>query len=97
MRRVSCASAAAGGSGGYEIVGFSLASALGSEVPYDLDDDEWADEIERIGKAIDGDDDAGVWQWFQAHFPKMMKLVPTRRRESFVAGVRRAYDDGKIS
>jgi len=37
-----------------------------------------------------------VIAWFMDHYPRCMALVPSRRCEQFVAGVRRAFEEGRI-
>jgi hypothetical protein len=95
--RATCYEASKGGTGGYEIAGFKLAAAVGSESPYDLEGDEWADEIDKLKALLDSDDDKPVIAWFVQHYPKMMALVPARRRDQFVAGVARAYEEDEIN
>jgi hypothetical protein len=92
----ACCYEAANGGGGYSVPGWHLANALGSQIPYDLDMDEWQAEVEALHQLIADKDDEGVWAWFKRHYPKCMALVPARRREQFVAGVRRAEEDGRI-
>ena len=73
-----------------------MAIHLGNEQPYDLTEDEWSDEIDRLTGMLDEDDDEGAWNWFCEHFPKFMELVPKRRRLQFLAGVRLVYERDRI-
>ena len=94
--RALCFEASRGGTNGYSNPGWHLASALGSQSPYDLEEYEWADEVEKIKALLDEDDDKLVIAWFMDHYPRCMALVPSRRCEQFVAGVRRAFEEGRI-
>ena len=94
--RACCATAASGGENGYASPGWHLANALGSQIPHDVELDDWVTEVETLQELIAAEDDEGVWKWFKQHYPKCMALVPTRRREQFIDGVRRAQDEGRI-
>jgi hypothetical protein len=94
--RACCMTAASGGESGYASPGWHLASAVGSQIPYDLDLDEWEQEVDALKELLADGDDEGAWDWFKRHYPKCMALVPTRRRDQFVQGVRRAYDEDRI-
>ncbi len=85
-----------GGTNGYVYPGRDLASAVGTQVPNDIENDEWSDEVEVLKEALSEDDDAAVWKWFQVHYPRCMELIPTRRREQFMAGVKMANEAGDI-
>jgi len=94
--RACCHEARRGNRCTYAHPGYHLTIHLWSQQPYDMDDDKWAKETDRLTNALDQHDDDGVWNWFKEHFPKCMKLVPTRRKAQFVAGVRQAYDEERI-
>jgi hypothetical protein len=94
--RALCAEATQGGVHSYEDVGYSLAAALWNLGPYELDDDEWSADIERLGVHFDEGDDDAMWAWFRARLPRCMTLVPTRRRAAFVAGVKRAFEEDRV-
>ncbi len=94
--RGCCLEAQRGGENGYANAAWHLSGALGSQIPYDIEDDDWADQIDALKGLIKDEDGEGVWSWFKRHYPKCMQLVPTRRREQFVSGVYRAYQDGRI-
>jgi hypothetical protein len=87
--RASCFDASRGEGGGYFAVERTLAGSLGSEIPYELEDDEWQSEVERLEEFMA----AAAWSWLRAHYPRCMALVPSRRKERFLAGVRDAYHD----
>lgn len=93
--RALCAEAARGGRHTYEYAGYSLAAALRDLGPYSLDEDEWWDEIEKLGCHLDNDDDEEMWVWFRDRLPLCIALVPTRRRAKFIAGVKRAFEEGR--
>jgi hypothetical protein len=92
--RASIEEAKRGGSGGYETAGWQLANSLDSTIAGDLTLAQWQREIGALMKEIDDDD--AVWAWFSSKFPKCMGLVPTRRKDQFLAGVRRAYEEERF-
>lgn len=81
--RVHLLQASKGGAG-YEQAGFSLGRFLGRECPMDAELDDW------------GADDAVLARWLRETFPKVMARVPARRTLNFIAGVRRAHEEGLI-
>lgn len=93
----ACHTASQGGASGYASAGWHLANAVGGEVPYDVELDEWVDEVDVLQKLAAEDDRRAVWGWFAFHYPKAMALIPARRRDQFAAGVRRAWEDGRIA
>ncbi len=94
--RATCRTAAAGGAAGYEMAGFSLTGKLHSEMPLDVEEDEWAETIAKLESLLEADDDIAVLGWFESRYPRFMQLVPMRRRAQFLEGVRRAYREGEI-
>ena len=95
--RAACHTAAQGGASGYASAGWHLATSVGGESPYDLELDDWVEEIDVLLGLAAEDDRDGVWAWFARHYPKAMTLVPARRRDRFVEGVLRAWEEGRIS
>jgi hypothetical protein len=94
--RASCYTAAGGGSDSYANAGWNLANSLGTQVPDDIELDEWVDEVDVLCQLAADDDRQAIRRWFEQHFPRAMAIVPPRRRDQFVAGVIRAWDDGRI-
>jgi hypothetical protein len=94
--RANCYEASKGGAGGYVNAGWHLASAVGTQSPYDVELDEWQHEVDALKLLLDHDDNEAIWKWYACHYPRCMQLVPSRRREQFVAGVRQAYEEGRI-
>jgi hypothetical protein len=91
-----CLEAKRGGARGYFNAGYALATCLDAEIPWGLSDEEWQVEVGRLKEHIaKGNDEAAV-DWFVGRYPKSMKLVPRRRWTRFVAGVRAAYEQGRI-
>jgi hypothetical protein len=76
--------------------GWHLANSLGTQVPYDVELDEWAEEVDALCKLAAEEDRSAIRGWFEQHFPAAMELVPTRRRDQFVSGVIKAWDDGRV-
>ena len=100
-----CHEAQQGGTGGYSAAGYTLAGNLPSMVSWDMEEEQWAKELERLGELLaplnhnrpwGPDDDAAVWSWLQQHLPRCTALVPTRRRQQFLSGIYRAYEDESI-
>jgi hypothetical protein len=94
--RACCAEAQGGGAANYSIAGFTLASALGGEIPDAVQPVEWDEEIEKLTGLLDDRDEAAVWNWFKKHYPNYLALVPNRRRASFLDGVYRARENDRI-
>ena len=80
----------------YAHPGYHLAIHLGSQQPYDLEEEEWSENVKRLCGFLHIGEQEEVWNWFFEHFPKCMKLVPKRRMDPFVRGVVQAYEDGRI-
>lgn len=82
---------------GYDGVGYSLASALGAQEPLDAEPGAWGDEVDTLIGLLDSGDDSEALVWFDRHYPKIMALVPRRRRAQFLRGVNRARDEDRIA
>jgi hypothetical protein len=68
--KACCWESSKGGTVGYDHAGWHLANAVGGQVPYDVELDEWVDLIDELKQHLDdGDDDAAV-AWFATHFPR---------------------------
>lgn len=67
-----------------------------SQQPYNVDDSEWEVRIEVLCNFLLSGDTESVWNWFGEHFPKCVRLVPSRRREQFVRGAVEAYHDERL-
>lgn len=94
--RSLCFEAANGGASGYGTAGWHLAASAGTGQPADTDAEEWERKIDALKALIANQDDEAAWEWFCHYFPKFMALIPARRREQFLYGVRRAYDEDLI-
>jgi hypothetical protein len=77
----------------YKWAGYTLARHLNSLV--DEDDDNEA-EADALFDALDNDQPDQVWHWLKRHLPRAMRLVPTRRRTTFLEGVLSAHEDGLV-
>src|SRR4051812_16133513 len=96
--RAQCATAKAGGSSGYDRAAYELTRHLPELQPYSMDEDEWHRRLDAFEKLMDDDmqrqgDQDSILSWFDTNLPRCMDLVPPRRRDSFVAGVRKCYED----
>lgn len=94
--RARCAEAAAGTPNNYSQVGYHLARTLVGEVPLDLEEEDWLEQIDRLRDLLEADAADDIWGWFCDHLPKFMVLVPTRHKAKFLSGIMRAYDQGEI-
>jgi hypothetical protein len=84
-----CHEAQQGGFPGYEQVGYTLASTIGSMCPDWLEDEEWAVALDELHDLITTGSDSDVLTWFDRHVPRCLALVPRRRRYSLLKGVYR--------
>lgn len=95
--RSCCLEATRGGESGYWNAGWHLAIHTEEEMPYDIEDDEqWEEMLDELREAASNDDVDAVWDWYCKVFPKCMELVPIRRKDQFVNGVRQAWEDGRL-
>jgi hypothetical protein len=76
-----------GGTNGYFWVGKRLAAQLESLVPYDMDFDQWDRYIDDLHGMVSRGDDPETWAWLKRFFPRVMQLVPSRRKEQFLKGL----------
>jgi hypothetical protein len=93
----ACMTATAGGSGGYESASFELTRHLLAQCPYDMEDDEWETRCRELEDQVHNwatDDE--VITWFQKNLPRCIEMVPKRRHDSFVAGVRSYIEENDI-
>ncbi len=81
-----CQDATQGGSLGYEHAGRELCRHLSGLVPFELESDDWNEEVKRLRPIVESANREEVLLWFTSHFPKCMAIVPTRRRDSFLRG-----------
>lgn len=93
--RGCCMEATQGGTMGYFSPAWHLTIHLDTSMPYDMDEDDWADELAQLREHSRERNDDCVWQWFHEHYPKCMALVPKRRKEQFLKGVYEAIDEGR--
>ena len=95
--RCCCREATRGGADGYWNAGWHLAIHTEEQMPYECDDDEqWEQMVDELREGAGNDDVDAVWDWYCNIFPKCMELVPIRRKDSFVKGVRQAWEDGRL-
>ena len=94
--RAGCLEASQGGTNTYATPAWHLAIHLDQQSPYDVDQDEWSNEIDKLLELCAKEDEGTIWQWFTDHYPKCMELVPDRRKDQFVKGILQAYEDDRI-
>jgi hypothetical protein len=85
-----------GGSRGYEDAGYHLAMHAHEFLSYEYDSDEEIAAMDRLESRLSKGDDDGILRWFEEELPKVMKLVPARRRDQFLKGVWAAWEEGRI-
>jgi hypothetical protein len=88
-----CREAAAGGSQGYDSVGYHMASHVAGLSPDNIEDEEWDRHLDVLADHIDQGDDRAIIDWLGRFVPRCMALVPRRRRESFLAGIYRYVNE----
>src|SRR4051794_31659563 len=84
-----------GGSQGYKDFGSELVrAAVGLEL-YEDTEDVWQAKIEKLEALFGEGDDNGILAWFDENVPRIMTLVPSRRRGQLIEGVyeRLEYDE----
>ena|SRR2546427_5550786 len=94
--RAGCWEASRGGTNTYATPAWHLAIHVDEQIPYDVEQDEWSEQIAKLLDLCGKEDYDSIWQWFVDHYPKCMKLVPIRRKEQFVKGILRAYEDDRM-
>jgi hypothetical protein len=95
--RVLCKEAVKGTADGYATPGWHLAALVGTQRPADIDHEAWSRQVDALNALLANRDDEATWAWFQQHYPDCMALIPPRRREQFLYGVRRAYEQDLIN
>ena len=94
--RAACDEAKRGGSWGYSKPGYHLAIHLDSQVPFDVERNEWRELGEQLVSRLADENLDAAYDWFCEHFPTAMRLVPARRSHQFTKGVVEAYEEGRI-
>ncbi len=87
---------ALGGAYSYVNFGSLVAESTEAEIPDDTSIDEWTEELKEIESKIRADDGEGIWNWYKAKFPRIMRLVPAAKKDRFTEGVLRSYTNGKL-
>jgi hypothetical protein len=93
--RACCEIARAGGTNGYKLAGYHLASELDRMMPPGVTRDEWTTRLEELQSLIwpanlnplKREDFESITNWFGTQLPKCMKLIPKRRSARFGEGV----------
>jgi len=88
-----------GGEKGYRDFGYALMRGAAGAAPDDFDDDDWQMKLDELESLFDNEDDAGIISWFERYLPRLMSLVPARRRHQLLAGMLAAaeVDDSVVS
>src|SRR5947209_4036211 len=80
----------------YADVGSMLLGMVAGEQPYDVEAEEWDEELDKLDDLLRPGkqrDDKAVLQWFLDHYPRCMDFVPAARRNSFLQGVYQTADE----
>jgi len=105
--RALCRNAVLGGGVSYRAVGQGLGAGLNELFPDQAGDSTGNSALAQLQRLVHlpAEDAAappaecdvdGVWSWFTAHLPECLVLVPAHQKQSFVAGVQQAFDDGMV-
>ena len=95
--RALCKEAVKGTANGYATPGWHLAALVGAHRVVGMDDETWSRQVDALKALLANGDNEAAWAWFKQHFPHCMALVPGRRREQFLYGVRCAYEQDLIN
>jgi hypothetical protein len=85
-----------GGGRSYKSVGFTFARSI-----FDI----YGDESEEEAKALDAticdartttDAAHALFMWARTHLPRCIELVPPKRVDAFLEGIKAAIDEGKV-
>jgi hypothetical protein len=87
----ACILAAACG-GSYADAGYHLAIRARSLVHGHVE----AREQRRLDRLVTGADSAPIWEWFARNLPRCVGLVPPNKKRSFMRGILRAIDEGRL-
>lgn len=91
-----CAEARQGGANNYGLAGHELARHLASNIPYDFEEDEWLEQLDNLLNMIEEERDLDAWNWFREYYPKCMELVPNRRKDQFLSGVKEYLEKNEL-
>lgn len=80
----------------YGIIGMELGRHTVDMIndAYGVEDPD--ERIEQLWTRINANDVKAILGWYRRNFPACMRLVPSRRRQKFVAGVLRAVEEGLV-
>ena len=97
---------------GYALPAYELTRHLFDAYPLDFSENEWREKVfqledlvnklpyleddERFSCRGEAEDIKAVWDWYKKYYPSSMSMIPTRRRDKFVAGVNQALCDNVI-
>ena len=84
--KAACIEASKGGIGSYYNVGCLFAKSIHQLAPYTLNMEEWDQEIDILKKNVLSKRGGEVLHWLNQVYPKLMKLVPSKRRTQFLDG-----------
>jgi len=94
--RALCAEARRGGTNGYYLAGQEFTRHLESNMPNDLSEDQWYDQLKELQGMIENENNLGIWKWLRRIYPRCMELVPTRRRDQFLKGLYEYLEENEL-
>jgi hypothetical protein len=81
-----------GGALGYRDVGRAFMLGVTGECPFDIEENVWAEQVERLSALVDAEDGPAILAWFDRYIPRLMALVPSRRRARLLEGMLEAVE-----
>jgi hypothetical protein len=72
---------------GYRDVGFLFAPHIRRFRPPAIPNYSWLRRVRALAAPVEAGNPAAVQQWFHAHYPFLMELIPTGLHQEFAAGV----------
>ena len=94
--RACCRTAAYGGGATYEEPGYQLAIHTAELCGLRDDVREVGRKLRELRAAVSRDHEDVIDGWYRREFPRCMELVSRKRRDQFVKGVRRAYEEKRL-
>jgi len=72
---------------GYRDVGYLFAPYIRRFRPPAIPNYSWLRQVRALAAPVEAGNPAAVQQWFHAHYPVLMELIPAGLHQDFVAGV----------
>jgi hypothetical protein len=72
---------------GYRDVGYLFAPHIRRFKPPAIPSYSWVRRLRSLAEPVEARNHAGVEQWFQLQYPRLMELIPVGLHQEFAAGV----------